>query len=367
MELFIFDMDFNRLGIIDTYEKVEIEQKYHNHSELILTVAASEENTFLLLDNDENRIITKNTDINRGYIIEIVEYKDERQLEIIVIAKSLSIMTGWRWIEGQQRFSGNVEDVIKSFVNANAINPTNPNRVIPDLVLGLNDGINIDTDESYLNKQLDLALWEICTRYDMSFEILMNHEAKKYVFSTYTGTDRSGDQSINQHVIFSKAFDNVTLQSYVDDKANYRSTAYVIGADDTIVKVHDDISGFNRRELIVDLKSLQKKFQDENGRDVTLTDEEFKELLAENGLNRLSEYQRIRTFESEIDSESQFVFNRDYFLGDKVTNRNDELKIVTHARVATAKERYDRAGYHLSLEFGTSIPKLLDKIKRMVK
>lgn len=370
MDLFIFDTAFNRKGIIDTFTNSNFLIKYHNHSTLIMTVDASKENADLLLTEDL-RIITKSTDINRGYIIETAEYKDEERLEIIVIANSLSILTSWRIIEGQQRFVGNVEDVLKAFVNANCINPSDPNRIIPNLVLGVNEGINIQTDEVYTNKELDVALWEMCAKYDVSFEILMNHDVKKYVLSTYIGTDRSSEQATNTRVIFAKAFDNVTMQSYVDDKSNYRSTAYVAGEGEgdarTIVKVNDTTSGFNRREIFIDARDLQNTYKDENDIDVTLTPAEYQALLNERGLNRLSEYQRIRTFESDIDLYSQFVFNEHYFLGDKVTTRNDELGIVTHSRVMTANEVYNREGYNLSLEFGTSIPTLLDKIKREVK
>lgn len=366
MELYVFDMSFNRLGVIDKYEIAETEMKYHNHGLVSLIVDASKENADLLLTEDL-RILTKSTDVTRGFIVEIAEYQDEEKTIIQVIGKSLSIMTNWRIIEGQQRFVGNVEDVLKSFVNLNAINPSDPNRVIPDLVLGVNEGINIQADEVYADKELDVALWEMCAKYDISFEILMNHNAKKYVFSTFIGTDRTTEQTMNDEVIFSKAFDNVIKQSYLDDMSNYRSTAYAIGADGTVVKVNNQLSGFNRREIVVDLSSLQKTYKDENSVDVTLTDAEYAALLNENGLNRLAEYQRIRTFESDIDLYSQFIFGQDYFLGDKVTTRNDELGLVTHSRVMTAKEVHDRDGYHLSLEFGTSIPTLIDKIKREVK
>lgn len=371
MELFVFDMEFNRIGIIDDYVSTEFDHKYDNHSTVFLSADATKENSDLLLNNDELRVIAKSTDINRGYVIETAEYEDDSQLRITVIARSLSIMTAWRIVEGQQKFSGNVEDVLKSFVNLNAIKPTNPNRVIPNLVLGVNEGVDIIAEEVYSNIDLDRALWEICKKYDMSFEILMNHEAKKYVFSTYMGADRSAAQTINPHVIFAKAFDNVTFQSYVDDKSNYRSTAYIVGEGEesnrTLVKVNDGLFGFNRREIFIEATDLQKVYKNENDVEVTLTQAEYEALLKERGLNRLAEYQRIRTFESDIDLYSQFIFNEHYFLGDKVTTRNDELGIITHSRVVRSRELYNRDGYELKLEFGTSIPTLTDKLKRTVK
>lgn len=365
IELWIYDMAFNRLGIIDNFEEVNLDTFYQNHHNFTLIVEGNRENAELLLTN-EDRIIVKSNDIYRGYYVETIQYTDETSVELEVLCRSLSVMTTWREIIGQQRFVGNIEDAIKYFINTNAIHPANPNRIIPNLVLGLNEGINIQIDETYTNTKLDIAIWEMCKKYDIGFEILMNHEAKKYVASTYQGANRSAEQTINPHVIFAKAFDNVNKQLYVDDKADFKSTAYVEGEDRTII-VNDEVSGFARRELYVEGKSINKTYKNEQGTEITMTDAEFNETLRETGSGTLSEYPRIRTFESEIDTNSQHIYGIDYFIGDKITNRNDELGVATHSRVVTAKERWNRKGYSLSLEFGTSVPTLIDKLKREVK
>lgn len=364
-------MDFNRIGLLDVFVNAEFDYKYTNHSQFDLTADATSENSELLLNNEELRILTKHNDLSRGFIIQNSRYEDEEELMITITCLSLSTMTNWRIIEGQQTFNGNVEDVIKSFVNLNAINPVNPNRIIPGLVLGTNTGIDVTTEEVYSNVDMDIALWEICKKHDMTFEILMDHDAKTYIFNTYKGVDRSAEQSVNSQVIFSKEFDNVTFQSYVDDMSNYKSTAYIISGGDesakTLVKVHDDLSGFNRRELFIEASDLTRTYTNENNVSITLSVAEFNNLLNERGLNSLSDYQRIRTFESDIDLYSQFIYGMHYSLGDIVTTRNDEIGIVKHSRVVRAREVYTREGYELSLEFGTSIPTLVDKIKREVR
>ena len=289
----VFDMNFNRLGVIDTYIQAQFEHNYHKHSQLILTVDATDENVSFLL-SEELRILTKSTDINRGFIVETAEYVDEKAEEIEVIAKSLSIMASWRIILGQQRYTGNVENVIKSFVSKNAISPSDNRRAIPNLVSGVNDGINITTDEIYANTQLDESVWEICEKYDISFEILMNHEAKKYVFSTYQGANRSAEQTQNPHIIFSKDFENILKQNYVRDVSNLRTTAAVFNEDDvkrfmrdpetgeritytetvtTNVTVNGSATGFNRREIFVE--SNARRNYDIDGFTYTIPEAEF--------------------------------------------------------------------------------------------
>ncbi len=364
IELWVFDMQFNRLAIIDEYQEIDAITYYQSHSEFKVSLPGNEKNAELFL-TDAHRIIVKSNDIHRGYYVETPQHYDETAVEMELLCRSLSVMTGWRYITEQQRFFGNVEDVIKSFVNHNAINPSNGNRKIPDLVIGVNEGIDIEVDETYSDRQLDKALWEMCKKYDISFEILMNHEAKKYVLSTYQGTDRSAEQNVNPRVIFAKEFDNVTKQSYVDDRSGYRSTAYVFSEEGTIV-VNDNKSGFDRREHFFD-PGIDRTYKDENDNEITMTEAEYQAALNEAGNSELAEYPRVRSFESEVDPNTQFVYGRDYSIGDRVTNRNDELGIVTHSRVVTAKEKWNRKGYSLSLEFGTSIPTLIDKLRRAVK
>jgi len=375
IELYIYDINFNRLAIIDVYEEVEFQSKYYGHSTCFLTVEGNKRNAELLLVNEDElknelRILVRSDDPNRGYIIETAQFEDTEKTVIEVIGYSLSIMTSWRWIVGQQRFNGKIEDVLKGFVKNNCINPNSPSRIIPNLVLGVNDGINILADESYTHKELDIALWEMCEKNGVSFEVLMNNEAKKYVYSTYKGVDRSSEQQANPHVIFAKEFENVISQSYTDDKSNYKSTAFVAGEgediDRTIIEVGETFSGFNRREVFFDARDLQSEYK-EGDTTVTIPQSEYIDLLKERGNNRKQDYQRIRTFESEANLYSQFKLNVDYFLGDIVTNRNDELGIVMHQRIVGVKEVFNREGYTLNLEYGTAIPTLLDKIKREVK
>lgn len=371
MYLNIFDDSFNRLNVIANYTEVEITRNYYSHSPLMLYIDATQKNIELFVNQEEDRIITKSTDLKRGYIVEYADFTDESKTEIMLIAKSLSIMTSWRIIEGQQRFTGNIEDVLKGFVNANAINPTIKNRKIPNLILGANTGINIAADEVYNNKMLDEALWEMCLKNEMSFEILMNHELKKYEFITFKGADRSTEQITNPHIIFSKAFRNVNTQSYVDDKSNFKSVAYVAGEGEgsnrTILRLNDNLSGFKRREIFFDARDLQSTYKDENDNEVTLTPSQYQALLQERGFNRLAEYGRVQTFKSDSDSNSQYTFEEDYFLGDKTTSRNDTLNLVVHSRVVVAKETYNRQGYSLKLEFGSAEPKLFDKLKKVMK
>lgn len=368
MDLNIFDFEFNLLGEISEYESLKIEQNYDKLSQLTLIIDGKKENIEKLQDG---LILTTMDNPQIGYIIKLFDYVDEKGSKLEIKAPSLNYLLNDRAVEGQQRFSGNVEDVIKGFVNANAISPVNPNRIIPNLRLAQNYGIDETTDESKVGGQLDDYVYSLCNKFEMSFDIIMNHAEKKFDFTTWKGVDRSTQQIINSHVIFSKEFDNVIKQNYTHSDLNTKSVAIVAGEGEgaarKYITVNDELSGFDRKELFVDARDLQSQYTNENNVSKTLTPAEYEVALANRGLSKLAEHETIETFESEVDMYSQFVYGLDYRLGDVVSVANNDLGKILHTRISSAPLKCDRKGTNLSITFGSNIPTLLDKIKRMVK
>lgn len=366
MELYVFDINFNRLGIIDDFIDVEIEKNYDKLGSLVLTLDGTKEWVDLL---QVDRIIANATDINKGYLIKTREYVDENSSELQIIAPSLNTLLNDRIVLGQQEFTGTLEDVMKSFVLLNAVNPINPNRIIPNLVISTNRGININTTEGTVNKPLADYLYELCKKHDVSFDIVMDHVNKKFVFDVWQGMDRSTLQLTNPHVIFAKDFDNVLKQDFTESTDDLKTTAIVYGEEvegqpQVVVTINDEKSGYERKEIVVVTRGISKTYVDENNVEVTLSDNEYKALLSEEGKNKLSEYTPIQSFESEVDGKGYGV---DYFMGDKVSIRNDELGIIMHSRIMSITQKIDRQGELIEINFGSNIPSFVEKVKRAVK
>ncbi|MEK4148913.1 siphovirus ReqiPepy6 Gp37-like family protein [Robertmurraya sp. FSL W8-0741] len=368
MEFYIFDLNLNRHGILDDFIDVKINPKYDDLGSLHLTVEGTK-NILDLLQVD--RIIVKTTDLTKGYIIKTFEYLDEKATQLQIIAPSLNVILNDRLVLGQQEFNGYIENVMKSFVYANAVAPANPNRIIPNLTISSSVGIPIETTEGTVNQPLCDYLYELAKKHDVSFDILLDHENKKLVFHVWQGIDRSSQQSENPRVIFAKEFENVLRQHYVESVTDNKTTAIVLGEEiegspQEIVTVNDELSGFNRKEILVEGNDIKKTFTNENDQEITLSDAEYRRLLDEKGRNTLSEYIPIRTFESDIDPGANFIYETDYFLGDKVSIRNDELGVILHTRIVGVIETENKQGYSLQLNFGSNIPSLIDKVKRAV-
>ena len=155
MELYVFNLNFNRLGIVDDFERVKVERYYTKMGQLTITIDGSKDNIDLL---QKGRILAKTDDLQHGYLILTREYLDEQSSQLEIIAPSLNILLRRRLIIGQQSFTCNIENVLKSFVAVNAVTPTNPNRVIPGLTISTNHGIDITATEADSNGKAWISL-----------------------------------------------------------------------------------------------------------------------------------------------------------------------------------------------------------------
>lgn len=354
--------------MIDGFNDVSVNPCYDKLGQLELIVEGTKDYADLL---QKDCILAEADSINTGYIIKQREYIDEDSTDLQIIAYSLNIILNDRCILGQQEFTGTIENVMKSFVLVNAVNPVNPNRIIPNLTIASSKGLGIETTEGTVNKPLCDYLYELAKKHDVSFDVLLDHTNKKFVFDVWQGADRTTEQDINPHIMFSKENDNILKQNYIEDVKDLKSTAIVLGEEgdngQTIITVNDSLSGFQRKEIIVEATDIKKTYKDENDIEIMLTQTEFEALLTEKGKNTLSEYVTVRSLESEVDAKSNFVYGVDYFIGDKVSVYNDDLGIILHTRIISVIEKENKQGKSLQINFGSNVPELIDKIKRVVK
>ncbi len=102
---------------------------------------------------------------------------------------------------------------------------------------------------------------------------------------------------------------------------------------------------------IADLQ-IEKVINDEmkENDSVTLRDIVYLPYLLSRGYEKLSEYKKTTSFEGSIEPNVSFVYKHDYYLGDKVTVRN-EYGIEAVARIVEIMETYDDTGSRIEPKF----------------
>lgn len=322
MDIYVMDGVNGIIGLIDTYNSVIWNVQYFGKNDFQLVTAANDANMDLL---QEGRLLVRESDINLDsynnvMLIEKVQIDldSEKGWLLTVTGKGLKNLLSRRVVWSQITSTGTVETTIRQAITDNAINPTDTNRVIPNLVLDSLQGFTDTADIQLLGENLAEWLESICTTYGYGWDIyIKNHQ---FVFKLYQGTDRSYNQSSVVPVVFSPEFDNLLSSSYAYDKSRYINAALIGGEGQGTAKRTASIgtaAGLARFETYVDGSSVSS-----NGEIITV--EEYTALLQSYGKEQIAVSQITKSFDGEVIPDGLYKLNTDYFLGDIVQIQNEK-------------------------------------------
>lgn len=263
-------------------------------------------------------------------------------------------------------------DLIGSIKNTlfeqNVINPTDPNRKIPELVFNQpnfeitivdEDGNATETQVTYDN--LLEYTESLYASYDIGARLRLNLTDLKLYYSVYQKSDRSNE------IVFSQANENILNTNYSEDWINYKNYVLVGGEDEEIPTQWDEegnvtatvkgarrvmsidyaASGVDRYEGFVDAKDVSSKYEDSNGVEQTMTDAEYKAVLRSRGKEKmLSEFNKVITFDGEIDTTNKrYKFNENYYLGDLVKIRDSNFGTQQKVQIIKFTRVQNNEGY----------------------
>lgn len=322
MDIYVMDGVNGIIGLIDTYNSVIWNVQYFGKNDFQLVTAANDANMDLL---QEGRLLVRESDIkldsyNNVMLIEKVQIDldSEKGWLLTVTGKGLKNLLSRRVVWSQITSTGTVETTIRQAITDNAINPTDPNRAIPNLVLDSLQGFTDTADIQLLGENLAEWLESICTTYGYGWDIyIKNHQ---FVFKLYQGTDRSYNQSSVVPVVFSPEYDNLLSSSYSYDKSGYINAALIGGEGQGTAKRTASIgtaAGLARFETYVDGSSVSS-----NGEIITV--EEYTALLESYGKEQIAGSQITKSFDGEVIPDGLYKLNTDYFLGDVVQIQNEK-------------------------------------------
>lgn len=364
MEIYVFDRDINFKGIIESFTSLRWIRRYHKSGSFELHCNLTI-NALQLLEI-ENIICLKGYD-EAGYIVYRNIKQDSKGNEILVVKGKFLTSYLDRRINWQRiTHDGLAIDFMKKIINDNAIDPSDSSRKIPLLIFDY-DVIYEDkiTYQNTYGNVLD-QLENISKITNIGYKIRFDYINKSLIFEAYKGEDRSINQSRNAPVVFSREFENILEQEYTESLDNYKNTVLVAGEGEgterKIIAIEDG-DGLDRYELFVDARDLQS--QNENGE--SISEGKYNEMLTNRGRTKLAECKKIETFDSKIDLRSNLVYKEDFNLGDVVTVLNKKWGVTIDARITEIEEIYESDGFNVNVIFGDSSPRLIDKIKQVVK
>ncbi|NFC87518.1 hypothetical protein EXN13_07450 [Clostridium botulinum] len=385
MELYIFNKYLELKGILDTFISLRWIRRFHKSGEFQLN-CMFDINTLNLL-KPEN-IIYRKDDLEAGYIETIqIKLNENGQEYLEIKGKFLTNYLNSRISWERIKFDGGLESLIRKLINDNVINPKNINRKISNLVLGDIKGFNENIKYSDSFGNILGQLEKISTTNNIGFRNILDIKTKKIIFDLYKGVNRTANNSSIAPCIFSREFENILNQEYVNSFNNYKNTTLIAGAGEgsarKITYMENGI-GLDRHELYVDARDISDKEEKtrmvedrdlegniigehEETYEAEIPWDRYEPLLLQRGKEKLSECKKIETFNSKINIQSNNVYKKDYDLGDVVTIRDKKWNLMINERITEIEEIFDNNGKSVNVMFGNQIPSIIDKIKQTVR
>ncbi|WP_061334287.1 siphovirus ReqiPepy6 Gp37-like family protein, partial [Clostridium botulinum] len=284
-------------------------------------------------------------------------------------------------------FDGKTEDLMRKLVLENAITPINLDRKIPNVILGDLKGFNEDIKYTNSFGNIIEQLENISNTNNLGYRNILNIKNRKILFDVYKGVDRTINNGTIAPCIFSRSFENILEQEYMDSLNNYKNTTLIAGAGegkDRKLTSIGNTKGLDRFELYVDARDITDKEEkkkmvadrDEEGNvigeheetyEVEIPWERYKPLLIQRGKEKLEECKEIQTFDSKINTQGNNKYKVDFNLGDIVTVVDKKWGIRIDTPITEIEEVYEEKGLEVNVVFGNNIPTIIDKIKQKVR
>ena len=359
------------IGIIDTAKSVIWRSVYYGVGDFEVYVQATQNTRELL---SVGNYVTRQ-DNNEIGIIEKVEIKADKFDGLMItasgrFAKSILDRRLIYNLSGTSNAAtilrGNVELQVRKIVEENAISCAfDSRRNIPLLELGALANIQlviVDENGNAAQKQVSYEnLLEysdaVLQEYELSARVTLDAERKKLQYSVFSGEDRSEEnESGNEPVIFSEDYDNLKDSAYSLDKTSCKNSALVGGEGEGTARFYalaaGSETGLARREVWVDASSISKTYKDAGGTEQTYSNDVYSGFLLERGRQSLSALKPVEAFGGSLDVTSgNFVFNRDFFLGDVVTVESERIGIYKRVRIISVTEVQDENGYTVAVDY----------------
>lgn len=367
----IIDDEFNLLGEVDRYTSAQIGISWSGIGELELQINRYLQHADKLV---KGNIIFPYNRLDQAYIIrhrEIELDENGKQTENWSIkALSLKTFTSQRLIypatgKTHESVTGNVETVMRHFVNTQMINPSDPARIFPRLVLGANQNKGPAIEENSRYDSLSEKLTELSELHGLGWNIELDLKNKRFVFVVKEGRNLVANQTGLPQAIFSTEFETIESLEYTESDLDYKNFAVVAGQGEgverRIISI-GDAAGADRYEMFVDARDVSEEDDEGNPRPV----EKVVADLNKRGNEKLSEHAQEIYLGGQILTTSRLIYGKDFSVGDVVTVRDKGWGVTMDTRITAVKEVYEYGKRKIEVVFDNDKPTFISKMRREI-
>lgn len=342
MDIYVLNTNFEVTAVIDSFESFIWTDRYIGYGDFEIYVPCT---------SHYLNVFVHGYYLNIGYsrhtmIIETVQLATSAETgnHLIISGRSLESIIDRRIIWPTKIIAGKMEEIIKSMINDYFINPIAVSKSNLQKLRKISNLVYLDSGNSkfndYVVEQKDDSertgdnvyniLVELLEEFEVGYRIYLTSEGK-FEFQLYEGVDRSFDQDENIWIIFSPEYENIVSTDYIEDFIPYKNYVVVGSKDSGVIKYFGDVEtvGLEHREIFADSSNASEGTELEAIAYQTLR-ENFKDIR----------------FTGEVEAQRQFIYGRDFNVGDVVQIEN-EYGLRTSARVTEFVINYDDSGLQM--------------------
>lgn len=327
MDIYVLNKSFQTIGIVDVFESMIWTDRYYGCGDFELYTSV-DINLITLLQTD-NYLKIDGSD--RLMIIEDIEIitKVDSGNKLKFSGRSLESILDRRIVMQQTQLTGNLQTAIQTLMNnafiSPAVNPYGASvRQVSNMIFQTNSSsaiTGLTMEGNYFGEYLYDIVSSLCEYNKIGFKLILN-ASNQFVFSLYSGANRSYGQSSNSFVVFSSNFDNLLSSNYFESKRPYKTADIAFGdASDGITPLAygwifggAELVGIDHREMMVDASSVSKFV---NGTPINSTtySDQIRQLANE---IRHAGANVVKSFDGQVEANVNFKYGVDYFIGDQV-------------------------------------------------
>lgn len=340
MEIKIYNNELKRKGVIENHTSLIWTRKYFEPGDFELHCPLTEANLNLLV---KGNIVAKEDTVESGVIESVIITEGSDIKTIVASGRFMSSYFDRRLIQATYSFNGKTEIAMRNIVGY--INP------IPLVVLGTLKGFTETVTFQATMKESLSILTKLSKSSGIGFRLVPDFVNKALYFEAYKGTDRSVSQSDNNRVIFSEQYDNLNQVKYTTNDQIYKTVVVVGGEGEGSARTYVTVgegTGLELREIFVDAKDIRS---DDFG-----STSEYLNALRQKGYEALKAHQIVNSFEYETNPDANFIYKKDYDLGDVVTVRKRDWNVKEDLRITEIQEVYEDGGMTVVPTLGSALP-----------
>lgn len=365
--LYILDRSFQTIGVVDEYYSVVWTDPFRGYGELELVLPPYESHISAM---KVGNYVQCNCSDRLMVIGSIAIATEKGDVKLTVKGRSVEALLQQVTAE-EYDFAEPVS--VQAHLKKNLM--ANVGRVIPGFVFKeISASVAISATHAF---ECDYEnLYDFTNRItgyvDLGWKITPNYTTKSFEFTLYTGTDRSYSQTDVPWVTFSPEYENIVSTNYFQSVLDSANTAHVLGPDELWEdyettdedgnpitaqrKIRDAVefwvqstpaTGLDRREIFIDSSGTQWTYQEEGAEEQTvITQQDMIDMLTESALSTLAEKEAVEAFEGEVEAVRQFIYKRDFDIGD-ICQMKNEFGMEARIRVSEVMQSQDSSGYSL--------------------